>query len=207
MAQLKIKERVKYLDLLKCLGMFIVVQGHIHTHYGWFSLPLHSFVIPLYFFLSGLTFRRSKFPHFSGFIKHRLKTLIFPYVLFSIVTWGVWAAYNYVLINADIDYWGPLFQTIWAQGSGNYLVHNVPLWFVPCLFVIESMYYWIDKLKSQCQIIIVLIVCALIGVWMINGQLSGFFHKLPWSTEGAFIGVIFYGFANLLVKNISLSNV
>lgn len=42
-------KRVGYLDLLKCLGMFIVVSGHIHTNYGWFSLPIHSYVIPLFF--------------------------------------------------------------------------------------------------------------------------------------------------------------
>jgi fucose 4-O-acetylase-like acetyltransferase len=123
-------DRVAYLDMLKCLGMFIVVSGHIHFHYGWFSLPLHCFVIPLYFLLSGMTFKRSKFPTLVDFIKHRAKTLLLPYFMFSIVTWAFWAVYN-VATHTYVDLWSPLFQTIFAQGSGGYLVHNVPLWFLP----------------------------------------------------------------------------
>ena len=126
--------------------------------------------------------------------------------MFSVVTWGVWAAFNY-LTHADVDYWAPLLQTILAQGSGNFLVHNVPLWFVPCLFIIEMMYYWIDHLKSQLHILLTLIVCAVLGAYMITGPYSSFFHLLPWSAEGAFVGVLFYGLANLLVKNISLKEI
>ena len=186
--------------------MYIVIQGHIHPDYGWFSLPLHCFVIPLYFFLSGLTFRRYKFPKFKDFAIHRLKTLMLPYAMFSVVTWCVWATFNY-LSQTEVDYWSPLLQTILAQGSGGYLVHNVPLWFVPCLFIIEMLYYWIDHLQKQSYILIVLILCACVGAWMIEGPYSRIFHLLPWSTEGAFIGVLFYGVANLLVKNISLKEI
>ena len=200
------KERIQYLDLLKCLGMFIVVQGHIHSNYGWFSLPLHCFVIPLYFFLSGLTFRRSKFPNFIDFVKHRFKSLLVPYVMFSVVTWGIWALYNLVL-NVEVNYWAPLLQTILAQGSGGFLVHNVPLWFVPCLFVIEMLYYWLDKLHNQGAILFVLVLCAIFGGWMIEGPYASFFHLLPWSIEGAFVGIVFYGVGNLLVKNISLKQI
>lgn len=200
------KERVLYLDLLKCLGMFIVVQGHIHTDYGWFSLPLHSFVIPLYFFLSGLTFRRSKFPNFKSFLKHRLKSLMLPYFIFSIATWCVWAGYNYI-IKTDVNYLFPLLQTIFAQGSGNFLIHNVPLWFVPCLFVVECLYYFIDYLHNSKYIYAMLIIFASIGVWMINGPFSSFLILLPWSVEGAFIGILFYGTANLLTKKISLKDI
>lgn len=200
-------ERVKYLDLLKCLGMFIVVQGHIHPDYGWFSLPLHSFVIPLYFFLSGLTFRRAKYPVFGQFVKHRLKSLMLPYAMFSVVTWVIWAAFNYVLHANVEDYWAPLLQTVLAQGSGYFLVHNVPLWFVPCLFIIECLYYWIDKLGKQSYIFMALLACACVGTWMINGEYSHIFHLLPWSAEGALVGIMFYGAANLLVKNISLKEI
>lgn len=131
-------DRVAYLDMLKCLGMFIVVQGHIHPQYGWFSLPLHCYVIPLYFLLSGLTFRRSKFPSFGSFAKHRARTLLLPYAMFSVLTWAFWAIFRYAT-HAEVEsYFNPLFQTLVAQGSARFLVHNAPLWFVPCLFVIES---------------------------------------------------------------------
>ena len=197
--------RVAYLDMLKCLGMFIVVQGHIHTHYGWFSLPLHSYVIPLYFLLSGLTFRRTKFPTFGAFALHRAKSLLLPYAMFSVLTWAFWAIYNTVLHN-PVDLWWPLFQTLVAQGSGKFLIHNVPLWFIPCLFVIEAFYYYIDQLPVQWNVL-TCIACAFIGVWMINGSYSDFFKLLPWSIESAFAAIIFYCVGNVLTKYYSLKQI
>lgn len=197
--------RVAYLDMLKCLGMFIVVQGHIHPDYGWFSLPIHSYVIPLYFLLSGLTFRREKFPTFGTFAAHRAKTLLLPYAMFSVLTWAFWAAYNTALHN-PVDLWGPLLQTLFAQGSGTFLVHNVPLWFIPCLFVIESMYYFIDKLSVRWNVV-VCVACAFIGVWMITGAYSNIFKLLPWSIESAFAAIIFYCTGNVLTKYRSLKQI
>lgn len=200
-------KRVAYLDMLKCLGMFIVVQGHIHSQYGWFSLPLHCYVIPLYFLLSGLTFRRSKFPTFGEFAKHRAKTLLLPYVMFSVVTWLVWAPYNYITQDSTVTgYWAPLLQTLFAQGSGRFLVHNVPLWFVPCLFIIESLYYFIDKLPKWANLL-TCVACAFVGVWMIAGPYSNVLTLLPWSMESAFAAIIFYCVGNLLTKMWSLDEV
>ncbi|MCQ2265088.1 MAG: acyltransferase family protein [Bacteroidales bacterium] len=195
-------KRVGYLDLLKCLGMFIVVSGHIHTNYGWFSLPIHSYVIPLYFLLSGLTFKRNKFPTFSSFLKHRAKTLLMPYFMLSFVTWLLWASYN-LFLHADVNFLMPLLQTFIAQGYGGYLVHNVPLWFVTCLFVIESMYYFIDKLPEKINVLICAI-CAIVGIFLIIGPWSSITTKLPWSIESAFAAIIFYCVGNVLTKHYSL---
>lgn len=199
-------KRVAYLDMLKCLGMFIVVQGHIHPSYGWFSLPLHSFVIPLYFFLSGVTFRRSKFPTFGQFAKHRAKTLLLPYVMFSVLTWIIWASFRYITHSEVTSYWNPLLQTLIAQGSGKFLVHNVPLWFIPCLFVIESMYYFIDKLPKIVNLL-ACIICAFIGTWMITGPYSDILKLLPWSIESAFAAIIFYCAGNMLTKTWTLKEI
>ena len=202
---LKVGDRVTYLDMLKCLGMFIVVSGHIHTSYGWFSLPIHSFVIPLYFMLSGMTFRRSKFPKFLDFLKHRAKTLLLPYAMFSVITWAFWAIFSYVSHSKVDSYWMPLLQTVLAQGSGRFLVHNVPLWFVPCLFVIEIIYYWLDKLPDWGKVVSSL-VFAVIGSLMIHVW-KGVFVLLPWSIESAFVSVIFYCVGNLVVKKYGLKGI
>ena len=197
--------RVAYLDMLKCLGMFIVVSGHIHIHYGWFSLPIHSYVIPLYFMLSGMTFRRSKFPGFKDFFLHRGKTLLLPYAMFSVLTWAFWAVWSYVTHEEVESYWMPLLQTLLAQGSGRFLVHNVPLWFVPCLFVIEMIYYWLDKLPDWAKVLSS-IALAIVGSLMIHVW-RGVFILLPWSIESAFASVIFYCLGNLMVKHYGLKGI
>lgn len=195
------KKRVDYLDMLKCLGMFIVVSGHIHPYYGWFSLAVHCFVIPLYFCLSGMTFKRSKFPTLWDFIKHRAKTLLLPYVMFSVVTWAFWVAFNMASHNR-VDIWNPLLQTVFAQGSGGFLVHNVTLWFLPCLFVIEVLYYMIDKLPKWANIT-VCILLSVLGACMISWW-RGPFVLLPWSIESAFVSILFYCAGNILVKHLGL---
>ena len=193
--------RVAYLDMLKCLGMFIVVSGHIHFHYGWFSLPLHCFVIPLYFLLSGMTFKRSKFPTIRDFIKHRAKSLLLPFFMFSIVTWAFWAVFN-TATHTPVDLWSPLLQTIFAQGSGGFLVHNVPLWFLPALFVTEVLYFLIDKLPEWSNII-VCILLSILGACMISWW-RGPFILLPWSIESALVAIVFYCLGNILVKHLGL---
>ncbi len=192
------KKRVDYLDMLKCLGMFIVVSGHIHPYYKWFSLSVHCFVIPLYFFLSGMTFKRNKFPSLWEFIKHRAKTLLLPYLMFSLVTWVFWAIFNVVSHN-QVNLWNPLLQTFIAQGSGGFLVHNVPLWFLPCLFVIEVLYYMIDKLPEWANVV-VCILLSVLGACMISWW-RGPFVLLPWSMESALVSILFYGAGNWLVKH------
>ena len=195
------KKRVDYLDMLKCLGMFIVVSGHIHPDYKWFSLTVHCFVIPLYFLLSGMTFKRSKFPSLWKFIKHRAKTLLLPYLMFSLVTWAFWVIFN-VASHNQVNLWSPLLQTFIAQGSGGFLVHNVPLWFLPCLFVIEVLYYMIDKLPEWANIT-VCILLSVLGACMISWW-RGPFILLPWSMESAFVSILFYCAGNILVKHLGL---
>ena len=198
------KKRVDYLDMLKCLGMFIVVSGHIHPYFGWFSLSVHCFVIPLYFFLSGMTFKRNKFPSLWEFVKHRAKTLLLPYLMFSLVTWVFWAVFN-VVSHSQANLWSPLLQTFIAQGSGGFLVHNVPLWFLPCLFVIEVLYYMIDKFPGWVNITICILL-SVIGACMISWW-RGLFILLPWSMESALVSILFYSAGNWLVKKWGLMGI
>lgn len=190
-------KRYDYIDAAKGIGMFAIIWGHICT-YGFSNDFVYAFHIPLFFFLSGLTYKRTKFPTFSSFALHRAKTLLLPYVIFSVLTWALWATYNLILHN-PINLWWPLFQTLVAQGSGKFLIHNTALWFLPCLYAIEAIYYYIDKLPVLWNAL-VCIICALIGVWMINGAFSHILRLLPWSLESAFAALIFYCVGNIITK-------
>lgn len=103
------QQRVGYLDMLKGLGMFIIVSGHLHNEYGWFSLPLHAFAIPMYFMLSGMTFKREKFNTLWDLVKRRSKTLLLPYVMFAILTWLLWAVWS----PTGIRMFGVLCYRLW----------------------------------------------------------------------------------------------
>lgn len=102
----------------------------------------------------------------------------------------------------SVDIWMPLLETVIAQGSGGFMVHNVPLWFVTCLFVVELLYYFINKLPEWANVLCCLL-CALIGHYMINGGHLDVFRLLPWNIEGAMSAILFYSLGNLLIRHTS----
>lgn len=195
-------KRVAYLDLMKCLLLFLVIWHHVFYGYRWYMTSTYAYVIPGFFFLSGLTFRRSKYSNFLEFAKKKAIVLLRPYVIFSVVTWFFWAMLQ-IFTHSGANIWPPLLQTLIAQGSGSFFVHNTPLWFIPCLYVMECLYFFIDKLPERFNAL-TCIVCSALGAWMISGEYSYFFNLLPWSTESALAAMVFYCTGNILMKHISL---
>lgn len=189
--------RYDYIDLAKALGMLTIMWGHIAI--GKSVTFVYSFHIPLFFFLSGMVFIKDKYRDFGSFVMRRVYTLVIPYIIYSFVTWTIWAAFSYATHAHVESYWMPLLQTFIAQGSQGYLVHNVPLWFVMCLFVIELAYYWIVKLPDVWNVV-VCIVLAAAGYMLVSYCTFFDFTTLPWSIEVAMMALIFYSTGNLFVK-------
>lgn len=193
------QNRFDYIDLAKALGMFTIMWGHIAM--GISVTFVYSFHIPLFFLMSGMVFVKDKYSNVGSFVRRRVQTLIIPYLIYSFITWGIWAAFSYATHAHVNSYWAPLLQTFIAQGSEGYLVHNVPLWFVPCLFVIELVYYWIAKLPDVWNVVVCLLLAAA-GYVLVNYCNFFDFTTLPWSIEVAMMALIFYSIGNLFVKHI-----
>ena len=125
-------KRYDYIDIAKGFGMLAVIWGHILTA-GWSWVFVYSFDIPLFFLLSGMMYNNKKYNSLLKLVKNRVRTLLIPYALISVITWLIWLAYS-IVCKAEVNYFRPLLQTIIAQGSGGFMVHNVPLWFVSSIF-------------------------------------------------------------------------
>lgn len=193
------RKRLDYIDIAKALGMLAIMWGHVAV--GNSVTFVYAFHIPLFFFLSGMVFVQDKYPDFRSFVKRRIDTLIKPYIIYSFITWAIWALFSFAT-HVEVDsYWMPLLETFIAQGSEGYLVHNVPLWFVTCLFVVELLYYWISKLPEIINVIVCLFLAVLSYV-LINDCISFDFTTLPWSLEVAMAAIIFYAIGHLLIKNV-----
>ena len=198
----KIKFRTRYVDIAKGLGMLAVIWAHILTDYTNPSVIIcYAFDIPLFFVLAGMMYNSKKYDSFRKLVLRRVKTLLIPYVIFSIASWAIWAIFN---IKSGNNLLKPLLQTILAQGSGGFLVHNVPLWFVTCLFVVEMLYYFISKLSDYLNILICFIM-AIIGHFMLHNSLNFDFTLLPWNIESAMSAMLFYCIGNLFVKHLKLN--
>lgn len=93
-----LKQRVLWLDYAKGMGILLVVLGHVlrglvdnaliqpqDPAYRWFDFTLYTFHMPLFFFLSGITAAASLDKGRPAFVRSKLWTIAYPYVLWSIL--------------------------------------------------------------------------------------------------------------------------
>lgn len=198
-------KRVEYLDIAKGLGIMMVVWGHI-MHSGWSYDLVYAFHMPLFFFLSGMLFQRGKYISFLDFLRKRTRRLFVPYLIYSIITWSFWVGYNMFRHNYVGSYWNPLLQTIIAKGSGEFMPHNSALWFIPCLFAVEIIYYMTSKFKD---VVNILFCFSLAFVSIILAHVFGgdWLFLLPWNFDAALIAIPFYCTGNLLIKHYSFDRI
>lgn len=139
--------------------------------------------MPLFFFISGLNFRKTKYQNFLSLIKNKSRALLLPYVTFYIlslpivlygINHGVW----------DVDYSNLIVGFFMAKNIGNYMIANPPLWYLPCLFVAFLIYYFVSHNSNNISLsVFVFILLFFAGVNI------PFF--LPWSLDTAMVASCF----------------
>ncbi len=193
-------ERYDYIDIAKGLGILMVVWAHIMIT-GFTHQLFYSFHMPLFFLLSGMLFQREKYHSLGTFFVRRAKRLLVPYVIYSILTWAFWAVFRYLRHDEVDSYLMPLLQTFIAQGSGAFMVHNSALWFVPCLFLVEILYFLLSRLgKWWC--LLGCFACSVLSFTLGSVYGDGWWHLLPWNADAALIALPFYGVGNMVAKEI-----
>ena len=191
------KQRMDYIDTLKGIGILFVVYAHVN----YTPLPLsliYSFHMPLFFLVSGMLFRGGRYGSFGEFLHRRLNTLIVPYLVFSLASvlfvFGVQLYFPHLFEISGEDYRSYLAQILLAQGSKGVL--NVPLWFVPCLFAVEILYYFLSKLEISLRIPVCMVLAAL--GWLLESGLLAFDNTvLPWTLDSALYALSFYAAGNM----------
>lgn len=188
-------QRLSYIDIAKGIGILLVVWAHILL-VGFSHRVIYAFHMPLFFLISGMLFKRDKYVGFADFFKKRAKRLLVPFAIYSVVTWLIWALFRFVRHDAVVSYWDPLLQTVIAKGSGAYMVHNSALWFIPCLFATEIIYFAISRYKVIIKLSIS-ICCAAISFMLGYCFADNWWFLLPWNFDAALIAVLFYCIGNI----------
>lgn len=135
------KDRIFWVDLLKALGILLVIMGHVLKNpYSPISHFIYAFHMPLFFALSGIFYNYDKCQSLSGLIKKRWQSLLKPYLFFYIVTFLYWALIERTLRAAsggvEADWYLPLLGLLWQGMDWNLFAHNNPFWFIPCLMTV-----------------------------------------------------------------------
>lgn len=193
-----IKKRDILLDVMKGVGILLVVFGH--THKGVIGDAMGLFRMPLFLMLSGAALVYAG--RFS--LKKKFRGLIVPYLTFSILSFVYWAFVEarFRPIHDEPMFAGWLgtldikvqqFVNIFAaMGVGNAFNYNVVLWFLPCLFVASLIYEGAQRMGGGSDArkwmwkVVVSVVC--IAVYAI---IDPYAVRLPWCGELALLSVPF----------------
>ncbi|MEA4917162.1 acyltransferase family protein [Proteiniphilum sp.] len=180
--------RKNYIDILKGIGIFFVVLGHV-TRMPELRVFIWNFHMPLFFLISGFLYNPTKYPDFKGFFKSKFKSIYIPYVLFFLATFLYWVLIERRFRGGEYSILHQFLGLFYGTIEGNHLHFNGPLWFLPCLFLVELMFYYISRIKNKVGIIAVLIVSFTIGSLIQQYNLN----ILPFGLHTAFFGLVFYG--------------
>lgn len=175
------KKRLDWIDVARGIGIILVVFCHIYFDYT--RTYIYSFLMPLFFFISGFFFSPQKFSTLKSLISNRSKTLLYPYFLWSIVLFLFWLFFDSVgsskLNNA--------IGIFYASGGKDFMEWGIMLWFLPCLFLTEVLYYTIYR-QSRLKNSIWVIVIVLLGYFITSHG----FNNIPWSFNISLIMILFF---------------
>lgn len=184
------KKRIDWVDVVKGIGMILVIVSHTEEHFMpgqlvTLKIPIYTFHMPLFFFMSGYLFSMKN--SFKEFLKNKSKRILVPY--FCLGT---------ILVLFD-TYWqgrnpfgNPWFQKERFFGEMLSLLYQNrfwTLWFIACLFWMNILFYVIVKhLKSEKKRAIVVTVMAVAGLiyYMVGGP------NLPWNIDVCFTAMPFF---------------
>ena len=199
-------QRIDYIDTAKAIGIFLVVLAHTQMR-SEITDWIYVFHMPLFFFLSGFLFDFKRYPSFTSFASRRCRQLLLPYLLINVLTYLLWLlVFRHYGADTDmaIAWYQPL--TGFLLGNGNEMIHNVPLWFLLCLFIVEMVFYLAFRNSAKQSILAGAVLFAIIGY--LNVTFNPWL--LPFSLGTALVALFFYGIGyicahtNFLKSNILL---
>ncbi len=145
-----ITARKPELDVAKGLALLSVVLGHVIPLHGTFSNWIFSFHMPVFFFLTGMTFRPEKYADFGALLKDKWKKRIIPYFIIVFVGFVICMlrpSYRAPVLN---DGWK--YQLLWifyyARPMNLYIGQA---WYLVALFMAELYAYgWLRLFDGGC---------------------------------------------------------
>ena len=190
-------QRFLWVDYAKFFAILAVALVHV-------AIPVEAktfirvFLIPFFFFLSGIFSKH--YSDYPTFFKNTGVRILIPYLTFNLVTYFFWLLIGRHFgddSGSTTTFWQPLLGMIY--GSGHSIIHYVPLWFLPCIFMVENIYFLINKYGKSPKIKIIFIAaCAVLG-WL-NYRFNP--YLLPWGLGSAWVMLAFYALGNSVGKKI-----
>ena len=164
------RERIAYIDFMKCLCIMLIVMYHIDHDFFNYLLPnlndaLQAFRLPMYYFISGIFFKL--YEGFADFTRRKVNNILVPFVFFIVFAYLVRCceAVFRMAIGAEaidlspIRLVEPFYLRYWAI--------TTPLWFLPSLFWVNIIFYAMQRLiKPIWGLLAATVALSIIGYYL-----------------------------------------
>lgn len=152
-------KRVSWIDIVKGIAILMVVLGHSRLEINFISRICVGAHMPVFFFLGGLTLH--KYGRLLQGIFNKLKALICPYIVCSMVYLFVYGLYSYFIKGSMQDFINMFIVSIRFEG------YSV-LWFLPTLCFSEIILLVLITAKLDNRLIVCICV-TIIAMMSIPG--------------------------------------
>ncbi len=150
-------KRINFIDIARGFAIIFIVLGHAITyskHCEIIYKILCSFHVVLFFILSGYTFRFKENETFFSFIKRKFNRIMIPYFIWATLFLIPYMMFGKTIIEetgakGNFNILRQLLKILYGNGNEQGLKQNTALWFLPALFSMEAIYYWIIKIVSR----------------------------------------------------------
>ena len=195
------EKRVSYVDIARAFAIIFIVLGHtiVHSeHLGILFKLLYSFHIALFFMISGFIFKIKDNESFLSFFKRKFLRIMIPYFIWALAFLIPYMLFggsigNKLDITSSFNLKTMLFNTLYGNGNMNALKQNTALWFLPALFSMEVIYYFIIKFLKKHNDLKISVFVPIIIVGFLSTIYLNKFIILPFGINTVLnIGIFFY---------------
>lgn len=179
------ENRIEFIDLAKGVCILLVVTLHCR-----YDIPNFKAIrMPLYFLLSGLFFR--DYSNFLFFVVRKFNRMIVPLLFFTALCYILMVIVRHFtgapVPNAELLYY-PFIEGIYL---------NPPLWFLTCLFIVNILFWIIQKFtrKNTLLEILICLCCGLLGYFLSLQNIT-----LPLCAAAALSALPFFCMGRIIAK-------
>ena len=149
-------KRLDYFYLVRGIAIILVMLGHIYKNESnIIRIWLYSFHLPIFFVISGCLSKHFGYKDYtiSRYIKKKFKSLLIPYVIFSIINGAFYICYSYMtgILSNNLIY-STLVKIFTLRGLCG-------TWFLPCLFGCEIIFFILIKKINNEKYIKIILFC------------------------------------------------
>jgi len=190
--------RLYWIDLLKAGGMFLVILGHA-TSSITLKKMIYSFHMPLFFIVSGYTWKLRKEMSLKDFVKRRIKALVIPYFVINIIFIPVMIFQASLGKAVKQSLWETIIGIFYSNNQGSYFSSLTVTWFLLTLFLAEIMFFLVSK-YSRNEKEKFCLVALIAAAGFIFSIIAPEFHTI-WHFDVALVGCSLIYIGNLFMEN------